>query len=69
MQVKIINSSFLFLFFYEWNHKEEKSLQHILLACYIMVFGSQALGKRREVKRKEKKRGEEKTLFGHKAGG
>lgn len=65
MEVKIINSSFLFIFSYEWNHREEKSLQHTCLVCYIMVFGSQDLGKRRSKKR----RGEEKTLVGHKAGG
>lgn len=60
MEVKIINSSFLFIFSYEWNHRKEKSLQHTCLVCYIMVFGSQDLGKRRSKKR----RGEEKTLLG-----
>lgn len=64
MEVKIINSSFLFIFSYEWNHKEEKSLQHTCLVCYIMVFSSQDLGKRSSKKR----RGEEKTLLGIKLG-
>lgn len=59
VEVKIINSSFLFIFSYEWNHREEKSLQHTCLVCYIMVFGSQDLGKRR---------GEENTLLGIKLG-